>query len=187
MRILIHGIIASLPILLGCSQRNDEFMMENLQVFADSLNYEGDMFEISIPKSYSIKKGEGDGWGGAIYTFFDSMQKPFMVLEHGNHTLVINFGKMRENENELDSFFLEGVVNHSFFDKDSLKIEKMHIYDINLSSQCIKRQNKKNNMSKGFTQICPPKMLWFSYDSTEVDDANCKKIISTLKYRKNNY
>ena len=31
--------------------------MENMQVFADSLNYDGDMFEISIPKSYSIKKG----------------------------------------------------------------------------------------------------------------------------------
>ena len=158
-------------------------MMENLQVFTDFLNCDGDMFELSIPKSYSIKKGEGDGWGGAIYTFFDSLQKPFMVLEHGNHTLVINFGKMRENENELDSFFLEGVVNHSFFDEDSLKIEKLHIYDINLSSQCIK---KKNNMSKDFAQICPPKMLWFSYDSTEVDETICQKIISSLKYRKQN-
>lgn len=184
MKILIHGIIVSLLFFGGCSQKTDELIMENMQVFADSLNYDGDMFEISIPKSYSIKKGKGDGWGGAIYTFFDSLQKPFMVLEQGNHTLVVNFGEERGKEDELDSFFQEGVVNHSFFEEDTLKIEKLHIFDINLSSQCIKM---KKNKKKDFTLICPPKMLWFSYDSTEVDETVCKKIISSLKYRKQDH
>lgn len=129
-----------------------------MQVFADFLNNEGDLFEISIPHSYSIKRGNGGGWG-AIYTFFDSVQKPFMVLEHGNHSLVINFGKERKNKDELDSFFLEGVVNHSFFDEDSLKIEKLHIFDINLSSQCIKMKNNKKkrlafNLSSQNALVC---------------------------------
>ena len=180
MLILILGIIVNLLFLLGCSQQKESFEMPKFQLFADSLNYEGDMFEIFIPKSYSIKKGDGGEWGG-IYTFFDSVQKPFMVLEHGNHSLVINFGETRENKVELDSFFLEGIVNHSFFDEDTLKVEKLHIFDINLSSQCIKMPN---NTKKDFSLYCPPKMLWFSYDSTEVDEAVCKKIISSLKYRK---
>ena len=58
MKILIHGIIVSLLFFGGGTQKSDELIMENMQVFADSLNYDGDMFEISIPKSYSIKKGK---------------------------------------------------------------------------------------------------------------------------------
>ena len=32
--------------------------------------------------------------------------------------------------------------------------------------------------------IYPPGMLWFDYDSTQVNEAVCKKIISSLKYRR---
>ena len=66
MKILILGITVNLFFLLGCSQQNETFDVQKMQVFADFLNNEGDLFEISIPHSYSIKRGNGGGWGMPI-------------------------------------------------------------------------------------------------------------------------
>lgn len=50
-------MIASISVLWGCDQETfSENTDNNLQIYADSLNEDGDFFEVSFPKSYLIKK-----------------------------------------------------------------------------------------------------------------------------------
>ena len=57
MRILILGIVVNLLLLSSCRQEDaGESLTKDVQVFMDSLNYDGDMFEVSLPRSYSVKK-----------------------------------------------------------------------------------------------------------------------------------
>ncbi len=195
MRILILGTILNILLFSSCHQEAvDEKTSSDMQKYADSLNYNGDLFEVSLPKSYSIKKSGSMSSPLTIYTFKDSLKRTFMSLTHGSHADFSFYGKIRQNQ--LDTFFLENIINKSYFKGDSLKIKKYHIFDINPSSDC-ERINVQKSLAeeyekKGFKVlndsclVCYPIVVWFAYDSTTVNESVCKKIISSLKYRKQN-
>ncbi len=195
MKILILGTILNILLFSSCHHETvDDITSSDMQKYADSLNYNGDLFEVSFPKSYSITKRESKNTPLTAYIFKDSLKRSFMSLTHGSHADFSFYGKIRQNQ--LDSFFLEDVVNKSYFKDDSLKIRKYHIFDINLSSDCDKIKVKKSLVKeyekKGFKVlndsclVCFPVVMWFAYDSAAVDESVCKKIISSLKYRKKN-
>lgn len=171
MRILILGIVVSLSCLLGCSQEKaSRPANSNLQVYVDSLNVDGDFFEVSFPRSYSIKKN--GTWLDEVtsYTFYDSLQRPFMNLNHGLHSDISGsqWGKFKDS---LDAFIFDRKWDYNFFDEDSLKRKRFYLFDIILSSQC----------SKAF---CPPSFVWFTYNPANVNQQVCEKIIFSLRYRK---
>jgi hypothetical protein len=57
MRILILGIVVSLSCLLGCSQEKaSRPANSNLQVYVDSLNVDGDFFEVSFGNVYFLSQ-----------------------------------------------------------------------------------------------------------------------------------
>lgn len=171
-----------------------------MQVYADSMNSDGDMFEVLIPKSYSVRKS-GIIMGEIVcYTFLDSLQKPFMYLTLGIGNPEVNHLGYQANQNVLDSFILLEPVYRSYFDNDTLKIKKIsNVFDIYFSSRYIKAPKRKsfsykNPETKRYEhkyQNTGDSIIWydmdrlhFEYDSTKVDASMCKKIISTLRYRK---
>lgn len=193
MRILILGIVVNLLLLSSCRQEDaDEPVMKDVQVYMDSLNYDGDMFEVSLPRSYSVKK-MGTYIEITSYLFYDSLQKPIMGLTYGSHTDMRRFQKLRKKD-ELDTFFLDTIFNEKSLEEDPPITRKVYVFDIGLSSQRLKskvrEKDRKKYMDDGYeivndsVWIYPPETLWFYYDSTQVDEAVCKKIISSLKYRR---
>lgn len=171
-----------------------------MQVYADSMNSDGDMFEVLIPKSYSVRKS-GIIMGEIVcYTFLDSLQKPFMYLTLGIGNPEVNHLNRVANQDILDSFILLEPDYRSYFDNDTLKIKKIsNVFDIYFSSRYIKMPKRKsfsykNPETKRYEhryQNTGDTIIWydmerlhFEYDSTKVDTSMCEKIISTLRYRK---
>lgn len=160
----------------------------------DSLSYDGDMFEVSLPKSYTIKKMGTFMEEITVYCFFDSLQRPLMDLTYGSHTDMRRFEKLRKKKNELDTFFFDTVFNDKIQEEGLSIIRKVHVFDISLSSESFKTKMQEKDLKKYMDNgyeivndsvwIHLSRMLWFSYDSTQVDEAVCKKIISSLKYRR---
>lgn len=195
MRILILGIVVNLLLLSSCCQEEaDESLTKDVQVFMDSLSYDGDMFEVSLPKSYTIKKMGTFMEEITVYCFFDSLQRPLMDLTYGSHTDMRRFEKLRKKKNELDTFFFDTVFNDKIQEEGLSIIRKVHVFDISLSSESFKTKMQEKDLKKYMDNgyeivndsvwIHLSRMLWFSYDSTQVDEAVCKKIISSLKYRR---
>ncbi|MBO4830275.1 MAG: hypothetical protein J5534_12780 [Fibrobacter sp.] len=128
-----------------------------------------------------------------VYCFFDSLQRPLMDLTYGSHTDMRRFQKLRKKD-ELDTFFLDTIFNEKSLEEDPPITRKVYVFDIGLSSQRLKskvrEKDRKKYMDDGYeivndsVWIYPPETLWFYYDSTQVDEAVCKKIISSLKYRR---
>lgn len=194
MRILILGIVVNLLLLSACHQESaDEPVMKDVQVYMDSLNYDGDMFEVSLPRSYTVKK-MGTFIEITSYLFYDSLQNPIMGLTYGFHSDMRRYKKLRKREDKLDTFFLDTIFNEKSLKEDTPITRKVYVFDISLSSQRLKKKvrekDRKKYMDDGYeivddsVWIYPPEMLWFYYDSTQVDEAVCKKIISSLKYRR---
>lgn len=195
MRILILGIVVNLLLLSSCRQEDaGESLTKDVQVFMDSLNYDGDMFEVSLPKSYTVKKMGTFMEEITVYAFYDSLQKFIMDLTFGSHTDMRCYQKLRTKKDELDTFFLDTIFSEKKLEEDPPQIKKVYVFDIGLSSQRLKKKvrekDRKMYMDNGYeivndsAWIYPPAMLWFEYDSTQVDEAVCKRIIYSLKYRK---
>lgn len=191
MKILNLGIIAGIFFLFSCSQEQHVEKKDSLYTtFADSLNSRGDMFEITIPKSFFIQKSESH-FEMTTYGIYDSSQNFLLTMGAGGHSEVPIGGCSAVNGSVLDSFFVETVWSHGYFDEnDSLKREKFFVYDIVLSSECSKENPRKKRSSSGFyierdnsLFRCSHSHVWFVYDSTKVDERITEKIISSLKYR----
>ena len=160
--------------LVCCGTDLSEDQSSYEQVFVDSLNNDGDLFEVRVPKNSSVKK-EGAFMDEVVaYSFYDSLNNKIMRLGCGFHTDYDFFENINSQIDKLDSFYLVGIKNRVFFVGENLKKEKVFMYNIKLSSEC-----SKNDL------VCHPKKFWFTCDSTQVDEIICKKIISSLKYRKN--
>lgn len=190
MKILILIMAISFLLLMSCDQNLASNHSSTNKVFCDSLSNDGDMFELNVPKDISVKK---HSWMDEVvsYTFFDSLSNPFLSLSYGFYTEVDIFETNNKENVKMDTFYLVGIKNRGFFVGDSLKKEKIHMYDISLSSQCLyvealsKPKSQNDHMKKfDMNRKCIPKKMWFSYDSSKVDENVCYSIISSLKYRK---
>lgn len=177
MKILILIMAISFLLLMSCDQNLASNHSSTNKVFCDSLSNDGDMFELNVPKDISVKK---HSWMDEVvsYTFFDSLSNPFLSLSYGFYTEVDIFETNNKENVKMDTFYLVGIKNRGFFVGDSLKKEKIHMYNIYLSSQCSKVDKSKTS------ENCRPENIWFSYDSSKVDENMCYSIISSLKYRK---
>lgn len=192
MKILTLGTIASIFLLLSCNQEQHVKKEDSLYTtIKASLNNRGDMYEFTIPKSFIVQKSE-PYFEMTTYAIYDSLQNHFLTVGSGRGSNVPIGGCSEVNNNVLDSFFVETAWTHGFFDEiDSLNREKFFVYDIVLSSECLKvNSRKKKSLSvfyierDNFLFMCPHSHVWFVYDSAKVDERVAEKIISSLRYRK---
>lgn len=153
-----------------CEESRDE------RIFADLLSLDvedsTEFFELKLPNSVSVRKKEN--FETTTYFFSDSMHKNFMSLMIGvySETLVL-FDLKEKSLTKSDSFYYFGMKNRGYFVGDTLKRKKVHLYQIEPSFDC----NKE-------VKNCHPWPFVFQYDSSKVDEKQCEKIMSSLKYFK---
>lgn len=173
MKILTRIMVVNLLFLACCGNDLSDNRSSYEHVFIDSLNNDGDLFEIQVPQSVSVRKDDSFMDEMVAYSFYDSLNNKILRLGYGFHSNYDLFENINRQMSKLDSFYLVGIRNRGFFSGDSFKKEKVFMYNIKLSSEC---QEKVVD--------CHSTKFWFTYDSTRVDETVCKKIISSLKYRK---
>ncbi|MCL4103384.1 hypothetical protein SAMN05720766_1402 [Fibrobacter sp. UWH9] len=174
MKILIRLMVISvLCILFSSCFREDskeEYSFKDLlsQDKHDSTEY----FELKLSNNISVKKTEN--FETTTYFFSDSIRKDFMSLMVGFYSETLALFDLKEKIlTKSDTFYYVGDKNRGYFVGDSLKKKKAHLYLIVPSFDC----NKK-------IQNCHPWPFVFQYDSSKVDEEQCKKIMSSLKYLK---